>query len=246
MKNNFGKLKLYLTSIFIYVLFAELILPVNKFIPKIPILFDSIISLVYNYGLFENSLSSLILLLFAFTFSFGIFSFIALFANKFFFLLSQKNIRKQSKLLFGFILLSIILFAELHNVFVIFLFLLVFIFVLLSNYFIAYLQTGEYQAPSMLARKLGKNSTEINKIIYLQFLPKLKEEFYNLFYFSAILLLISEFIADTFGLGSVVAHLLLNNDQSGLFAAIIFTWFLFELLFSLFTFLLNRIIFWDK
>lgn len=246
MKSNFGRLKLYLAFIFIYVLFAELILPVNKFIPKISILFDSIISLVHNYGLFENSISSLILLLFVFTFSFVVFSLFALFANKFFFMLLQKNISKQSKLLFGFILLSIILFAELHTIFIIFILLSVFVFVLLSNNFIAYLQTGEYQAPTMLAKKLGKKSNEINKIIYLQFLPNLKEEFNNLFYFSAILLLISEFIADTFGLGSVVAHLLLNNDQAGLFAVIILIWFLFELLFSLLAFLLKRIIFWDE
>ncbi len=242
-----GSLKLLTALLFVYIVLFEFILPVNKYLPKPFLLYESISHIWHDYNLVYGL---------SITFSMVV---ISLAAGYFSTYLNSAQIFKMSKDSKG-IFETLKMFGYLPSIFIIAIFTFwfneflfaEFLFALFASILFSY-STLIKLTPSMkreyveVARNLGLTPTDIYQSIYWKsMVPDFSKE-YSLIHIKLwTVVLFTEFVLNMHGVGQVLRKILEYRD----FTALINVAFMVALLICLSDCLINylrkKIIFWNN
>lgn len=210
------------TLLFIYIVLFEFILPVNKFLPKPSMLFDSFNSLLSDYNFING---------FIFTFTaiyiVMLISYLFIYIGRNILIYTAQNFEGLSELFsIGkyFIPLFLVLLFELwfgNSIWGEYLFILILTMALLKAKVISGIQTVKEEY-IISAIGLGLNQNEINsKIIWKSLQPKVFDVMIKYHIYFWVNVLVYEFICSTQGIGSIFKMILKYNDLSALIVLLV-------------------------
>ncbi len=224
LKNSF---KLILTILFVYVVLFEFILPVNKFLPKPSILFESIFYIINDYNLFISISVSFTIVIVAF-----VVAYIGVYVRAPYLLRWLTRYKESFTTLNVFryflIIVVVILIKQWfeETLFWEFFFATLFVFILSLKKLFDKIENvkDEYV---VVGKNLGLTDMEISEDIHWKYLQPVLIGYYEKLNISLwSIILVFEFIGDTNGLGHAFHKALVYKDLN---AIILFSFILFVL-----------------
>ncbi len=209
---------LFITLLFVYVVLFEFILPVNKILPKPTLMAESFFHVWRDYNLvYAFTISSTVIYLMLFL------GFILVYFSIVWIIKAMVELKPTILSFRLFKYLPAFFFAVVFNFWFADILLGEFIFALTLVLLLIFKKLFEESKNIkdeylVVARNLNMPTSKIYKNIYWKFsLPALSEYTKQIHYYLWVLVLVYEFIGNSFGLGSIYRQALAYNDFTALF-----------------------------
>lgn len=241
-----GPLYVLFGGAFIYLMLFQFIIPQNQFFPQPTEIFYGIIALFEHYNLAFSLASTASAFIISTSISFLI---IWMFSGQIInFYLRFSFLRRVIKFFnyIPIIFIPILFLFWLHNNYWVE---YIFIFVV-SNYFLKtsiFKQLNNYNKTyALVAKNLGVGENKIaSEIIWKTILPEIKVNALNKLPILLLLIMVFEYVSESYGVGAVLRNLFEFGDFTGFIALGIILSILSAIVYKLYSYFLNKLIYWE-